>query len=82
MSIEIPKPDPDNILENEESLNDLFSRDPANLSDGDIDKMVDTLRKTRRVWAREQEAKKKQSRKSPEQQKEEANNLSLNDIDL
>ncbi len=39
----------------EETLSELFSRDPMNLSNQDLDKIISTMRESRKLWLKDEE---------------------------
>lgn len=65
----------------ENSLDELFSRDPLSLSDADLDKMIALYREKRAVWAKGEAAKlaAKGAKKTPTAAPEK---LSLEDLGL
>ena len=60
-----------------ESLAALFDKDPLELSDKDIERMVDEMRKHRTKWMQEE-----QQAKSKGKKKKEKPNLDLDNLDL
>jgi hypothetical protein len=57
------------------SLDELFSRDPLQLADQDLDIIVEELRRQRAAWETGQKAK-------PRETKQTGKNLSLDDLIL
>lgn len=49
----------------ENSLDELFSRDPLSLSDADLDKMIALYREKRAVWSQKEQTKAPAKREAP-----------------
>lgn len=73
-----------------DSLEELFSRDPRELSDADIDQIVAKLQEQRRVWAAEEKsgARRKKASTTPssttttKKKKDPPTKISLSDLGL
>lgn len=58
--MEASTPNPLNSISEAPSLDELFSRDPLQLSDTDLERIIETLRTQRTAWVKEaKEAKAK-----------------------
>ena len=66
------------------SIDELFSRDPLDLSDRDIAQIVDTFKKKRLLWEQEETTAQREGRRTrtPKQPKEAAKNISLDNLNI
>ena len=62
------------------SLEDLFDKDPLNLTDADITKIVAELRLNRAAWAAEEAVKATKPKRAAKAPKASASKLSLDDL--
>lgn len=64
-------------------LDDLFAKDPLDLSDADINSIVNAFRAQRAAWMTEETtAKSAGGRGKPKRTKEESAQISLDDLDI
>ena len=52
------------MSEQDTTLNELFNRNPVELSDQDVQKITDYLRERRKIWAAEETSSRSQGRRA------------------
>lgn len=65
-----------------DSLSELFERDPLHLTDQDLQRMVDEMRKHRHEWIKEEQAAKQKGKKQNHQRTKEKVNLDIDTLDI